>query len=218
MEWTEEHDDYLMREILIVEPFKYKSGTVKRGNAWSQIADILSSVNGLQFRVNQRSVRDRWTHLQKAFRKKMTEEEKASGICPPNLTDLEIAIQEVIEKSKEILDNSAKNDDDKKTAEEMRLRSLETFNETRKRGGDKDDENPKPKKSRSSGTETVAFLRQKCEQDADLRQEELRLKGKELELLKASQEQQQQMILAQMQHQQQQTQLFAALIEKLSKR
>ena len=90
-----------MREILLVEPFRYKQGSVKRGGCWTQIAEILNSVSDIVFRVNQRSVRDRFTLLERAFRKKMRDEEKSSGISPPDLTEIETAIQEVIEKSEE---------------------------------------------------------------------------------------------------------------------
>ena len=97
MEWTSSaHDDYSVREILNVKPIKYKPVTAKHGNAWFQIADILNSVTELSSCANQRSVRDRWTYLDKAFRKNMSEQEKASGNAPPDLTDIEIGVQEII--------------------------------------------------------------------------------------------------------------------------
>ena len=246
MIWTEAHDDFLVREILVVEPYRYKQGTVKRGEAWTQVSEILNAVEYPKFRVNQRGVRDRYTTLEKAFKKKMADEEKSSGTIPPELTDLEIGIREIIEKfedfSLHVADKDlSKQDADKKKAEDMRLKSLETFSETRKRSLDQDDdESPKSSgKRRSSGSETMAFLRMKAEKDSELRQQELKVKSDEVKLQQklmqeqqktlaecmgqiskqqqASQQQQQQMMVAQMQFQQQQTQVFAALIEKLSK-
>ena len=50
------------------------------GQAQTQIADILDSIASPQFRVSQRSVRERFTTLETNFTKKMANEEKASGI------------------------------------------------------------------------------------------------------------------------------------------
>ena len=57
MEWTEEHDLCLCPEILVLEPFKAKKGSVARGQIWGQIAANLNSLSVPQFRVKQRSVR-----------------------------------------------------------------------------------------------------------------------------------------------------------------
>ena len=237
---------------MVVEPFQFKQGSVKRGRAWTQIAEILSSVTDVVFRVNQRSVRDRLTLLEKAFRKKMRDEEKGSGIVPPELTQNELALQEIIEKTDEYARNFSENDNskqdaEKKKAEEMRKMSMETYCETRKRSSSGDDEeSPKSKRSRSSGSETIAFLKSKADQDNELRKSELELKRSEIDLQKeqfekqnrmvaqqqktmsdiiaqmsnqqqATQQQQHQMMLSQMQAQQQQNQIFAALLEKLAK-
>ena len=53
-----------------MEPYQYKASTVKRGNAWTQVADILNAIPEPAFRVNQRSVRERYSLLEKAFFKK----------------------------------------------------------------------------------------------------------------------------------------------------
>ena len=52
MEWTREHDSFLIRDILTIDLFQYKHSTVKRGQAWTQIADILNSITSPQFRVS----------------------------------------------------------------------------------------------------------------------------------------------------------------------
>lgn len=246
-EWSEQHDDLLLREVLVVEPFKYKPGSPRRGQAWTQIADILNSIEEPKFRVNQRAVRDRYNLLEKGFKKKISEEERASGINPPELTDLELAIQEIIEKSCNAANEytQCNTDNEKQKAEEMRRKSLETFSETKARLDCSDDDIPKAKKSRGSGSETMAFLSKKAESDLELRREELRLKHEELAQQKeerqnqtlmlnqqqntlstlvqqmtqqqaASQQQQQNLMLAFMQSQQQQTELFTAMMKKFT--
>ena len=98
MDWTEAHDSTLIREILIVEPFQFKSSTVKRGQACSQIAEILNSVELPNFRVNQRSVRERFSHLEKRFRKKKSYKGKASGISPLYLIENENGLEIIARK------------------------------------------------------------------------------------------------------------------------
>ena len=182
MVWTDAHDEYLLREILTVEPYKFKYGSPKRGESWSQIAEILNDVQDPVFRVNQRAVRDRYGTLEKVFKKKMADEEKASGISPPDLTDFEIALQEIIEKFQDVaLQTNENNDSERKKAEEVRQSSLETFAETRKRRDTgSDDDSPKPTKRRATGSETINFLRLKAENDSELRKEELRVRENEI--------------------------------------
>ena len=47
MEWTEQHNVYLCREILVVEPFKFKKGSTERGRHWNLIADSLNTASEL---------------------------------------------------------------------------------------------------------------------------------------------------------------------------
>lgn len=244
MVWTEEHDKLFVREILVVEPWLYKQGTVKRGDAWTQISEILNSIEDPVFRVNQRGARDRYSHLVKILKKKNSDELKASGIAPPDPTEVETGIQDIMDKFDDtsLVESDAKKlEVEKSKAEEMRKMSLETFSETKKRRSeDQDgDDSPKSKRRRSTGSETMAFLKLKSEEDKEIRQQELEVKKEEILLQKqmasqqqksmtdclnlmssqyqASQQQQQQMMMAQMQFQQQQTQLLAALLEKANK-
>ena len=63
MEWTEDHDLCLSQEILSLEPFKAKKGSITRGNIWDQIANNLNSLEIPRFRVSKRSVRELYTLL-----------------------------------------------------------------------------------------------------------------------------------------------------------
>ena len=209
-----------------MEPFRFKIGSPKRGNAWTQIADILNTIPEPKFRVNQRSVRDRYNLLEKTFKRKITEEEKGSGINPPELTDIERGIQEVMEKSKEVQNAEDTGNADKAKAEEMRRMSMETFSETRDRLKN-DEGSPRSKRKRGNGSETFSFLMNRAEVESEHKKEELRLKAEQLAiqkqeaetqrlLLTQQQEQNQQIMLMLMNAQQQQTQLFNALIDKLN--
>ena len=65
MRWTEQHDVSLIREMFLFEPWNCKSGSVERGKCWEGIAEQLNSLNELKFNVCQRSVRERYTLLEK---------------------------------------------------------------------------------------------------------------------------------------------------------
>lgn len=55
--WNDEKDTFLLREILLVEPYKHREKMRERGSAWTQLSDNLNSLPG--FAVNMRSVRER---------------------------------------------------------------------------------------------------------------------------------------------------------------
>ena len=46
MEWTEERDNRLYQEILVLEPFKYKKGSISWGQIWEKFT---KNLNGLKF-------------------------------------------------------------------------------------------------------------------------------------------------------------------------
>ena len=56
MEWKEEHDLLLCREILVCQPYKFKERTVERGKIWEEISNHLNTCETAKFRVNKRSV------------------------------------------------------------------------------------------------------------------------------------------------------------------
>ena len=115
----------------------------------------------------------------------MREEENGSGIAPPELTPVEAALEEIIEIIKEFekkhttedSNKKEKVEKDRKTAEEMRQESLETFAETKKRkasnGEEEETEGAKFKKNRRSGTDTLAYLKDKSDQELVVKKKEL---------------------------------------------
>ena len=96
MEWKEEHDIFLCRETFVSQPFKFKERTVERGKIWNEIANRLNNCQTLKFRVNKRSVRERFKLMKEKFKRKIQEEEKASGIDVEPASELEQALEDII--------------------------------------------------------------------------------------------------------------------------
>ena len=88
----------LCREVLVIEPYQFKKGTVERGNLWTAIADNLNNVQEIKFRIKPRSVRERYDLLVSRFRNKIRQEERETGTSPPELTEVESMLEEIIER------------------------------------------------------------------------------------------------------------------------
>ena len=105
------------------------------------------------------------------MRLKMKHEEKANGISPTR-SELEEALEYLIEKedsSDEIHRNNLNKKDElveRTKAEEVRKVAMVRLGATKNRRADeKENVNKEPKRRRSAGSETVAFLREKTEKD-----------------------------------------------------
>lgn len=234
MEWKTECDLLLLEEIVVSEPYQYKSSTRERGKIWEDITERLNANDAFKNRLgNKRAVRDRYTLLAKKFKKRMAEEERASGVSP-EMSEQDKLLEQIIERFEESdreADENAQQGDknkenDRKKAEEMRKRSMEKLGETRKRQAEEGGK-VTPRK-RGSGSETLVYLREKAEREFDLRKEELEVKKDEQsaqlqmfqfmqQQLQQQQQQQQQQVQLQQQQQQLQNQLLMALIEKINK-
>ena len=124
-------------------------------------------------------------------------------------TELEMALPEIMEKEQaadlERKENTntltKKNENDKASAEESRLKALEPLGQTKRRNADSCDEAIKTK-SRRSTTEAVQILKEKFENEKEFRKEEMELKKKEQENKAA----QHQMLIDQQRQNQQQYQ------------
>ena len=66
------------------------------------IAESLNSIENPKFTVNHRSVRERYTILEKNYVKKNNAEEKATGISPDEMSDLDKALEEIVGKFKDL--------------------------------------------------------------------------------------------------------------------
>ena len=80
MDWKKEHDVLLYCEIIICPPYKFKERTVKRGKTWEEISKYLNICETAKFRVNKRSVRERFKLTKEKFKRKIPQEETLSGI------------------------------------------------------------------------------------------------------------------------------------------
>ena len=99
MEWTKRHDTLLFREILVVNPFQAKKKTTQRALLWQAIAMNLKQLGDPKFKetLSKRLVQDRCSLLCEKYKKRMNYEKRASGIAP-ELTELDVLIEETIEK------------------------------------------------------------------------------------------------------------------------
>ena len=219
MSWREIHDEMLCREVLVVDPFTgTKRGTVGRGAKWEQVAENLNKIQLVYFKVDKRAVRDRYNLLSKELRNKLKNEERASGI-ETEMTDVEVALEEIIEKEDaaerevKIVDNQKKMKDsiEKENAENIRNKAMERLGQTQKRKAD-EAESAGRKKRRSSGSDTVNFLREKNEQVQLMHKEEMELRRQELDVESKKQDNFMQMMLTQQQIQQKQMQEFQVMV------
>ena len=115
--------------------------------------------------VVQRSVRDRFKLLREKFKKRMTAEERDTGISP-EMSELDAIMEEIIELEDSYteehingsMEKMRKEQEDKENANDIRLKAMETLRETQKRKADSGMEDEKKIKQRSGGSEAVHFL------------------------------------------------------------
>ena len=96
MEWSEPHDVLLCREVVSREPYSFKKRSSARGRVWSDIADCLNHQTALQFKVTQRSVRERFTLLHNKYKEK----KRSAGSSSFSSSQTDALLQEITEKEK----------------------------------------------------------------------------------------------------------------------
>ena len=127
----------------------------------------------------------------------MNKEEKGSGITCDEETEVEIAVAEIIEKEraadlerKENLNALTKKDEnDKASAEEVRLKAMERLGQIKKRSADSECAEVAPPKSRRNASEAVQYFKEKFAQEYEVRKKE---QGSHLSQYKVMMEQQSQ--------------------------
>ena len=187
MKWTDQHDIYLCREVLLMKPYTFKPGTKESGSAWSSVATDLNTVKDVLFTVNQKSVRDRTKLLLDKFKRRMREEENSSGtVQEPTeidqlLTDIKSEFEEASERYENISASKQKElQQSKENAESIRQIAMENLSDTRKRKIDVD-QSPTSSKKRNTGSETMSYLMAKLEADKEMRKQELELRKKAID-------------------------------------
>ena len=117
--WSNEHDIVMCREVLIVEPYRFKIRGPERGKAWESLAETLNEMSSLssKFKVTARSVRARCNLLTKKMQAKLKSEEKASEI-DVETTELDNLLEEILEKKKAAKEKLESDEDNNKKAVE----------------------------------------------------------------------------------------------------
>ena len=219
MEWTDDHDKILLREIIATDLFLYKKGSPDRGKIWETIVERLNKVDQPKFTIKEkRAVRDRWNLLQAKFKRKQQEELAASGIdC--ELSEKDALIEDLCEKEESFSAKEKKKVADKEAAEEIRTKAMERMASKRK--------SPESvhvsvasgaKKSRRSGGDAVEFLKEKAETELSIRQQELELQKKEQEARVRQQELQIELLREQAAQQVQISQALMHMMQNMAKK
>ena len=125
MEWTDDHDILLLREMIATELFQFKKGSPDRGKIWESIHERLNKLDNPKFIIKEkRGVRDQWNLLQTKFKRTQREELRASDIdC--ELSENDALIEELCEKEDNFSAKEKKKSDDKQAAEEIRKKAME---------------------------------------------------------------------------------------------
>ena len=123
-----------------MQPFKAKKGSPERGRIWNLIAESLNQIDKPKFKVNKRSVRERFNLLAEKYKTKIRNEEKASGISP-EITELDMLLEEILALVEEMVtkihaQDKVSEEKGKAQAQEMRKKALERLGETQKRKAD----------------------------------------------------------------------------------
>ena len=210
MEWTRQHDVVFCREILATDPFQGKRKTTHRAKLWEKVAENLEKNDHIKFKVSVRSVRDRYSRISQKSRKKARDELKSTGTSP-EMTEYDTLMEELIEredmseeKRQNAVEDSSKVELDRTKALDMRTKAMEKLSQTQKRQSDCE-VGPK-KKTRKTSSETIVYLKEKHEQELEIRKQELELKKQQFETDRKRQEEMMSMMM-------QQSQLLVSLIK-----
>ena len=228
MDWSSEHEILFCREVIAHELYSHKPGSKERGQCLDRIAESLNSIENPYFKVDQRSLRDKIKKLLLNYVQKRNKEEKSSGIEVEHgeIDDLLLEIhekQQLCEKDATIAssEKQRKQDQERVAAEEIRTLATERLSETRKRSAENlssDESSPKSSKRRSSGGDTIAYLRDKSEKDFSLRGEEIALRKQELLLMHEKEENAKQQMEMLISNSQQQTNMMLMLVSKMAEK
>ena len=137
MNWKPPHDLVLCKEIIFVNPYSAKKKSIQRSALWQKIAENLNTVKDPCFIVEKRSVRDHIAILIQRFKRQHAQELRESGTTPQH-TELDAAIEQIIAieessdtEQQEMKDeNRGKVEADRKKAEDMYQKALETMGKT----------------------------------------------------------------------------------------
>ncbi len=224
--WREKHEMFLLREVIIHEPYKFKVGSKERGAAWTAIASELEG--GFGMKVNQRSVREKFGRMIESFKKKEAVERRASGV-DVEYSEKDQALLDILERMAECDEineqerqrQTQRQNQDLETAEEMRKRAVERLGETKKRVHNEDGaggQTPEGKRKKSGQLveilkESVKVTKDREDADREYKEREMRLREQQLNM---QQQYQQSLLEQQQQFQVQQQAVTMAIVNALS--
>ena len=238
--WDEKKDKILLREVRQKEPYVERIGSKEAGQKWSEIAAAVNThVDFAVMPRDQRSVRERFNKLLSDFNAKMQKEEKASGISPDDLSE----VDQILEEIQEVIASNAiapcatsdkgKSESERAKALTIRNRAMTSWGkEAAEDGNEEEATKPKrQKRSRRSGTDPLEYLKTKREAEMEMKKEEmafrreqLSMEGKRIEAEQKRQAQMQEQFLIQQRQLQQQMQaqaqsqaLLMTLLAKMNK-
>ena len=164
MEWIDEHDILLLREMIASELFQFKKGSPDRSKIWESIHERLNKLNNPKFMIKEKrgGVRDRWNLLQTKFKRTQRDKLRASGIdC--ELSEKDALIGELREKEDSFSAKEKKKSDDKEAAEENRSQKAMEHMASKKKSSES--AGGSAKKSRRSGGDAFEFLKEKADSE-----------------------------------------------------
>ena len=218
--WKTWHEELLLREVLILEPFQYRQSSKEKGAAWRKIADNLMEMG---LKASQRSVREKFEKLVRDFKRKEAMEERASGI-DVEYTERDRAMVDILERMNECevaLDSKKEKEiQEKATAEEMRKKVTERFGETRRRHSEENGNLITPKRKHRQNSDVMEVLKGSLEMKQKEQEQAGQLRQKELALMESQYQRQDEfqrlMMEQQQQFQQQQQAVTMSILNTLA--
>ena len=173
MQWNDDKDVLLMREVLGKSVLILKPGSQERGQAWQRVTDELNALDG--FHLTGRAVRDRIMTLIKKFKVKINKDKNQTGVGGGEPSGFEVLVEEVINISEDTLQKKEtekekakeKETNEQNKALEIRQVAMETMGQTRKRNSGEEDAHNRQKRSRRLNSKIMEFLRQNIELDKE---------------------------------------------------
>ena len=193
MVWNSEKNELICFEVLLMEPYQCKARSREQVNFRKKIADVLNliSTKNTFFHVNARAVLERCNLLINRQAEKEKSELKQTGLSSED-TPLDEAIKNIIDRIRECEEeqgnqyneNFQKNKKERKKAEDMTLKAIESLTESKaqkRASSSDDDESPKiSKKRRSYWSDTLQYLLEETENDRELKRQELEFQRQEM--------------------------------------
>ncbi|KAL9987026.1 hypothetical protein ACROYT_G001260 [Oculina patagonica] len=178
-EWTVDHHVVLLQEMIASYWFTFKKGGVARGERWKAITEKLNQVKAPTFHVKDKRAKI-YTLLGLPLMvcTQFHLERKCLFSFRDTLIEELVAKEDIFSKLKE--DQSKKQKEGKRKAEDKRHKALEQYSETKKgkstQNGDECEEKPKRKRRSARTKPLIEFMQERAKTEQDLQQQEIDLR------------------------------------------